>query len=205
MNFKQWLYKRYSTTQFEYVDKTQSSSDPLFDAATQLATKHNLPNPRKFIAKGNYASIYETDNPKVILRITSADSTQHVTDSQCDKKMAETNIQKSGGVVKIFKQFVDSINGEQYLVSYKEKVNTEWQNFLKSKYDPVTYKNIMHIFQWELPAKDTNLANQALEKLKQYPETRNLAKAVQNGIPNHDLTSDNLGVDSNGNIVAIDC
>lgn len=205
MNFKNWLLKKDATLKLEYVDKIQGSSDLLFNAATELAKKHNLPIPTKFIARGNYASVYDTNKPDVILRITLADSTQHVTDSQCDKVMAQPNIQNSNGVVKIFNQFKDSINEKQYLISYKEKVNTNWQDFLKNKYDQVTYKNLINLFQWELPAANPTVVKQALEKIKQYPETQNLAKAIEYGVPNHDLTSDNLGVDSNGNIVVIDC
>ena len=197
MNFKQWL---------EYVDTMQPFPDVLFNVATELAKKHNLPSPKKFIARGSYANDYDTDKPNVVMRITSTDHVEdHATDSQCDKLMSRQDIQSTGGVVKIYNQFQDSIDTKEYLISYKEKVNINWQDLLKSKHDPDTFKQLINIFKWELPAADPDTAKKALEKIKNYPEMQGLVKAIESGVPNKDLKPENLGVNSNGNIVVIDC
>ena len=174
--------------------------DEYFDIANKTSEKYNLPKPTTFLNQGFYAKVFNTTNPNIIIRIAPISETQ-----TCEKKINEKEVQNTGGVVKVYHQFEEDADGEKFIVSYKEKVNTDWKQYLKNKYDMETFQKLLNTIQWELPAQSELYFKQAIEKLKNYKETQNLVDAIKKGINNDDLHQDNLGINSSGNVVAIDC
>lgn len=190
------LWKQRTSESMTYA----TPHDEYFNIANKTSEKYNLPKPTSFLNQGYYAKVFNTTNPNIIIRIAPISETQ-----TCEKKINEKEVQNTGGVVKVYHQFEEDVNGEKFIVSYKEKVDTDWKQYLKNKYNPETFQNLLNVIQWELPAQSELYSKKAIETLKNYKETQNLVNAIEKGINNDDLHQDNLGINSNGNVVAIDC
>jgi hypothetical protein len=89
-----------------------------------------------------------------------------------------------------------------YVVSWKEIVDGNVEEYVIGK-----YKNKgKDVLQDIMSALYFISAEDSLEVLKQYPETKGLSIAVANGMDDLDLNPrNNLGVTKDGRIVAYDC
>jgi hypothetical protein len=175
-------------------------------------------NPKRFIASGDEAVVYTTEDPNIIVRIEYTPHTQ-----ACDKIMSRPDIQATGGVAKIygtkiapppssilsfFSGLFDSSSKKPVNYTYKEKVNTNWKNVLESKYGEKEVEDIvdhMHDMSNSGRLGGGHYFENPKNALKSYPEFLNLIKAIDLGLPIVDLHEDNLGMTKDGRIVAIDC
>ena len=184
--------------------------------------------PQQKIGSGNFADVYSTQNPNIVMRIERKKDAEN-----CDKFMMKPKIQATGGVAKIFgmkmfnknELFPQSQDTGQVLVTFKEKVNTNWHQYLASKYSEYLNKKyniskiipMMH-FGPETAAKYgevsafIQLALEAFRKketiidfLNNFPEANGLISAINLGLSFDDLHSDNLGMNLNKQLVVIDC
>lgn len=183
--------------------------------------------PKEKIGSGNFADVYNTQNPNIVMRIEKKKDK-----SNCDKFMMNPAVQATGGVAKIYgtkkinrNALFPGSGDEIVLVTYKEKVKTNWYDILAEKYDDFLnekydIKKILSIMPYgkETAAKFgpvsafLQLALEAFRKkelivefLENFQEAEGIVKAIKMGLPHDDLHSDNLGINSQGNLVAIDC
>lgn len=174
--------------------------------------------PKQFIASGDEAVVYTTENPDIIVRVEYTPHPQ-----ACDKLMGRSDIQATGGVAKIygkkiapppsslvsfFSGLFRSSSEKPVTYTYKEKVNTNWKNILKSKYGEKKVEDIMdqmHDLSNSGRLGGGHYFENPKNALKSYPEFLNLIKAIDLGLPIVDLHEDNLGMTKDGIIVAIDC
>jgi hypothetical protein len=175
-------------------------------------------NPKRFIASGDEAVVYTTEDPNIIVRIEYTPHTQ-----ACDKIMSRPDIQATGGVAKIygtkiapppssilsfFSGLFGSSSKKPVNYTYKEKVNTNWKNVLESKYGEKEVEDIvahMHdMSNSEYFGRGFHFENPK-NALQSNPEFSNLIDAIDLGLPIVDLHEDNLGMTKDGKIVAIDC
>jgi hypothetical protein len=184
-------------------------------------------HPKEKIGSGNFADVYDTQNPNIVMRIEKKKD-----EDNCDKFMMKSAVQVTGGVAKIYgtkkisrSDLFAGSKDELVSVTYKEKVKTNWYDILGEKYEDLLnekydIKKILSIMPY---GKETaskfgpvpaflQLALEAFRKkeliidfLKNFKEAEGLIKAMQMGLPHDDLHSDNLGINSQGNLVAIDC
>jgi hypothetical protein len=169
--------------------------------AKNVSEKYNLAKPTSYLDGGFYAKVYNTEDPNLVIRVARNE------ESECEKKINEKEIQETGGVVKVYHQYEEDYDEENYIISYKEKVDTNWLGYLKKQYSEISeeYKVLIDVIQWKLSSQSEFYAKQGLEILKKYKETDNLVNAVEAGISSDDLHKDNIGVNKSGNIVVIDC
>lgn len=192
MNFRKWLCENLETENLE-----------------------NL-NPVKQIGKGHFATVFSTENPDIVMRISKQNS-----DNSCQKIMHDSKIQATGGVAKIYGRKTYG----QFDITYKEKVNTKWysylaekyENFLNKKYDISNILQMMHSGQEtakifgetaafiQIALEAFRSKDHIIDFLKNFKESSGIIKAIQMGLPFDDLHSDNLGINKNGDLVVIDC
>jgi len=219
LKFRNWLM-RFESTEIDLnnppplpVMSLKSLSDikgtkeeRFLKVAKNVSEKYNLAKPTSYLDGGFYAKVYNTEDPNLVIRVARNE------ESECEKKINEKEIQETGGVVKVYHQYeedyYDEDYGEEnYIISYKEKVDTNWLGYLKKQYNEISeeYKVLIDVIQWKLSSQSEFYAKQGLEILKKYKETDNLVNAVEAGISSDDLHKDNIGVNKSGNIVVIDC
>lgn len=159
-------------------------------------------HPTKHIGRGHFAHVYDTNVPGVVMRVEPIMSEKQLADirpefrnQSCEKFMMKPEIQATGGVAKIYntqiRDYDLSDDKNPIFITYKEKVNTNWQPLLNiPEYLFITY------------GQEQNMLAKELEK---YPETKALSNAIKAGLPTIDLHHHNLGLNSKGQLVAIDC
>ena len=198
MNFKIWLENLTS------IDSRTPRNK--WDLIVNLAiTDLNLdwPMPTNQLGSGFHANVYNTTDPKKIIRISKD---MH---NDCEKAIAKDQMQMTGGVNKIY----DMVDYKDYSISLKEKLNTNWLGKLKNKYsDNQEVKDILNwIASSNFMGEENIFENpEAYYTLRNIPELKNLWHAVLVGktIPSFltdDINSNNLALDKNDNLVIIDC
>jgi len=173
-------------------------------------------SPRQLLGSGKFASVYSTQVPNVVMRvepIKSAKDQANIApqfhDQGCEKFMMKPEIQASGGVAKIYGNQISQYDFQDeknpLFITYKEKVDTNWMPYLKSKYgqeaDEILSQFNTGIFASAFRANKDKM----IDILEKFPETVNLAKAIRLGLPTEDLSINNVGLNSEKNLVAIDC
>lgn len=179
--------------------------------------EYNYPkniSPRNLLGSGKFAQVYDTQIPNVVMRVEpikkdQTDIPSQFHDQACEKFMTKPEIQATGGVAKIYNtqltkyDFNDDKN--PMFITYKEKVDTNWMPYFQSKYgqkaDELLSQFNTGIFSSAFRANKDKM----IEILQEFPETENLANAIQLGLPIEDLSIYNLGLNSKKNLVAIDC
>lgn len=179
--------------------------------------EYNYPkniSPRNLLGSGKFAQVYDTQIPNVVMRVEpikkdQTDIPSQFHDQACEKFMMKPEIQATGGVAKIYNtqltkyDFNDDHN--PLFITYKEKVDTNWIPYFQSKYgqkaDELLSQFNTGIFSSAFRADKDKM----IEILQDFPETENLANAIQLGLPIEDLSIYNLGLNSKKNLVAIDC
>jgi hypothetical protein len=178
----------------------------LVDELTNIAKEENLPTPTKSIDSGSDALIFETNNPNVILRAELIDEGESA-DEMRESTLADYDIQETGGVSKIYNIGTYTIGGEEYLISWKERVNPNFEHVLWRKYGEEGTPTILyalHLYNLIYGASGQQRQEQ-LEILKNTEETSRLYNAVMQGLPVGDLApGSNMGVNNEGYIVAFD-
>jgi hypothetical protein len=175
--------------QAKEAEKTSKFTQDRFDIVKKLAQEHNLPEPTEFLNSGSSATIFHTTNPDIVARISRP--------QKCEKTMHERKFQDSGGVAKIFNYF----ETDTHQITWKEKVETHYQPYLYREYEqdaPEIIGTLNNIYA------EKNLEN-LVGFLKQFQMTKNLAEALELGLPKGDIGEDNLGMTTDKRIVVIDC
>lgn len=206
LKFRNWLM-RFESTEIDLNNPPPlpvikgTKEERFLKVAKNVSEKYNLAKPTSYLNGGFYAKVYNTEDPNLVIRVARNE------ESECEKKINEKEIQETGGVVKVYHQYEEDYDEENYIISYKEKVDTNWIGYLKKQYSEISeeYKVLIDVIQWKLSSQSEFYAKQGLEILKKYKETDNLVNAVEAGISSDDLHKDNIGVNKSGNIVVIDC
>ena len=179
-----------------------------------LSENENLKEliPQEEIGKGHFATVYATQDPNIVMRME-----RKVDPNSCEKFMSDPKIQATGGVAKIF--------GTNNQTTYKERVNTNWSEYLATRYKEVLegMYDIPKLLQMMPYGEETakkhgetaaflQLALEAFRQkdaiigfLRTFDESEGLINAINMGLPFDDLHTDNLGINGQGSLVVIDC
>jgi hypothetical protein len=183
----------WSSQKFMENDEDNLKIKSPLEILQKVAIEHNMPTPTTFLDSGSSATIFNTTNPNIVARISEK--------GECEKTMYEPHFQESKGVVKILLL----ITNDNYIISFKEKVNILYEQIIKRLY-PKNGKEIIQIldnlyyyFYFYKPEEDP------IPFLKKFKSTKYLAEAIEMGLPTSDLGGDNLGITKDNRIVAIDC
>ena len=192
MEFKSWLHNQDTET----FEKEEAS---LMEIAKEFSLENSLPKPVSYLNEGAEAIVFNTTNPNVVVRITKGDS-----EASCEKIMLSPTMQKSGAVVKILK----SNNYKNHYITYKEKVDTEWENYLQNK-NPKNVEEITNDLEnivFDFADHDEYTLKKRIKNLSNFKETKKLAIAISR-FPQlmKDLHVANIGVNKEGDLVIIDC
>ena len=189
MNFKNWF------------ENTDQQNQELKDIVIKFAKENNMPLPTTYLDSGSDAVVFNTTDNDMVVRITKKDNQNS---NFCEKIISKPEIQKTGAVVKVFKHS----EYENHLITYKEKINTDWELFLANKipdnHIDISEKLLNLVFDFY--DHDELQMSKKIFTLTKYKETKNVALLISR-IPKliQDLHSGNLGVNKDGNIVIIDC
>ncbi len=194
MNFKQFF-----ETKDDFLDKVKelSKTSPYVELKRKIVQKvseeNNMPLPTTYLDEGMEAYIFNTEDPDIVARISTEQNT-------CDKIMHRPEFQNSGGVAKIYGLY-DKID---HVVSYKEKVDIFWEAYVRRTYPEQKNKILGHINSIN-PYTSEKEMEIIVNDLKQFPETKGFAKAIELGIPTRDISENNIGITKENKIVIIDC
>ena len=200
MNFKQY-FENEEIANTIFLSNHKQKFDNIFDVLKSFAIEENLPHPTTYLNHGTNAIIFDTTNPNVIARIVWLNSPM-LGRKSCDKVMAQKQFQNSGGVCRIYlhEDNYEDIDGNTHEITYKEKLNTKWQNYIKEQY-PNDANYIIKI----LSNMNASYRYEDLNYLNDFDSLKNLVSAIRLGLPTFDLHADNFGIDKKNNIIAIDC
>lgn len=187
MNFKIWLENNNAETQ------------ELKDILIKFAKEKKMPMPTTYLDSGSDAIIFNTTDDNTIARITKNEN-----ENFCEKVISSPEVQKTGAVVKVFSHS----DYDNHLITYKEKVNIYWENFLLKK-NPNNYNEILsNLLNLVFDFYDHDKLNMSkkIKNLTKYNETKKIAILLAK-MPflAKDLHEGNMGINKDGNIVIIDC
>lgn len=200
MNFKQY-FENEEIANTIFLSNHKQNFDKIFDVLKSFAIEENLPHPTTYLSHGTNAIIFDTTNPKVIARIVWLNSPM-LDRKSCDKVMAQKQFQDSGGVCRIYvhEDNYEDIDGNTHEITYKEKLNTKWQGYIKEQY-PNDANNIIKI----LSNMNASYRYEDLNYLNEFDFLKNLVSAIRLGLPTLDLHADNFALNGKNSVVAIDC
>lgn len=205
MNFKQY-FENEEIANTIFLSNHKQNFDKIFDVLKSFAIEENLPHPTNYLAHGTNAIIFNTTEKDVIARIVWLNSPM-LGRKSCDKVMAQEQFQKSGGVGRIYVHIdnYEDIDDNIHEITYKEKLNTKWQDYIKKEYpnDAIKIIEILSNMNKSYRYEDLNYLNE-------FDSLKNLVSAIRLGLPTFDLHADNFGLsfdekNKKNNIVAIDC
>jgi hypothetical protein len=202
MQFKQWLIENelkskqdtwkssvYSPTQHFYIGSSilYKKLEATTELAKKLALENGLPLPTSQIAEGTQAFIFDTTDPNIILRMSHDDVR-----NSCEKIIELPVFQKTGGVNVVKKILIN----DDIIFSWKEKVIVNWLDGLtaKYKYDRKKQDAISELSRMSTYAQNEIALGKLLATLQEIPETVNLVKAIEIGLPTDDITFNNIGL-----------
>jgi hypothetical protein len=192
----------------EERDPSTYNAKSLVKSIQDYAFKKKLPAPEKKLDSGSDALIFETDNEFYLIRVEEFNDDENPEDLRELKFLNDPYIKETGGVAEITHWATIKANNKNYLVTWKEKVNTNIENYLYDIYPEETvYEILRSLNLCMLDAGNFSKEDSyRINTLKKYPETQPLVNAIERGLPNNDLSPENnLGINSQGNIVAYDC
>ena len=198
MNFKLWLE---NLTSIDSRTPRNKWNLIVNQAISELDL--DWPMPTNQLGSGFHANVYNTTDPTKVIRIAKD---MH---NDCEKAIAKDQMQMTGGVNKIY----DMVDYNDYSISLKEKLNTNWIKKLENKYsDNQEIKDILNsIASSNFMGEENVFENpEFYNKLRNIPELKNLWHAVLVGktissFDTGDLNMNNLALDKNDNLVIIDC
>lgn len=188
INFKIWM-EQDETPHFTYPDNI---------------------HPKDMIGSGYFANVYDTNHPDVVMRVERIDKSLQIEPQQigqpCEKFMMIPEIQATKGVAKIYNIQIRELDLNEkenpIFITYKEKLNTDYEDYFIRKYGPEKTNKLLYTLNHSFKTNKDEL----IRKLREFsPETDNLIKAIQLGLPTHDFHQDNVALDKENNLVAIDC
>ncbi len=187
-------------------DPNEYDANVLISEISEIANDVNQPKPTKKLDTGSNAMVFETTNPNIIIRAELIDEGEESYDLG-EYTLADEDIQNTGGVSKIFYIGEHTINNGQYLITWKEKINENFEYIIYQKYNDEQASEILyalHLYNLIYGASSEQ-RNKQLAVLKRTKETSKLYNAIMAGLPVGDLApGSNMGVNSKGYIVAFD-
>jgi hypothetical protein len=174
------------------AEKNSAYTEGRLNVVRNIAIEYGKPEPTTFLDSGSSATIFNTTDPNVVARVAQS--------GECEKVMHEPQFQESGGVVKIFLY----VEKDGYKVSFKERVNILYEHEIRKEYKEDGLKIIGLLDNIYYPPDGID---ETIKFLKKFPMTRNLANAIEMGLPTRDISNDNLGMTmgEDKRIVVIDC
>ena len=190
MNFKNW---------FENFD---SEVQELKDLVFEFAKEKNMPAPTTYLDSGSDAVVFNTNDNGVVARITKNKEKEDL--NNCEKLISNPKIQQTGAVVRV----LNHSNYDNHLITYKEKINTNWEFFIRIK-NPENYREILGDLlnlSGDFHFNDKFEMSKKIKNLTKYKETKQIAILISR-MPHlaKDLHEGNLGINKDENIVIIDC
>jgi len=177
-----------SRDDFDYIET-------IWENIIREADRLNLPVPTSDIDFGSHAMVFDTTNPNIVCRIEHMEG-----DDSSDFQLMDSELQDSGGVVKIYGHTIISTDESTYLITWKEKIDQNFEHVLYKKYGneiATTIIGALHLYY--------NVTEEQVNILKKYPETKGLYNAIMKGLPTRDLAPEqNLGITKKKKIVAFD-
>jgi hypothetical protein len=176
------------------------------DELSKIATEINQPKPTKVLDSGSDALIFETSNKNILIRVEQIDDDEYV-DNLPEYQLSDWDIQATGGVSKIYHINEYHIDNNSYLVSWKERVNPNFEYVLYRKYGENASEIIyaLHLYELAYGFSSPETKEEKLNILKNTKETSRLYDAIMEGLPIGDLSPDsNMGLNNDGYIVAFD-
>lgn len=152
--------------------------------AEEAARGTRLPGPTTFLDAGTEGAVFNTTDPKTVLRVTHG--------GMAHREWEMIGECWAGAVtIRAFETVGD------FVVTWKERLNPNVEGFLIGRPNgEQIMQDLLGLYR---------LSPQRLKRLLSWPETRDLALAIQDGMPVYDLDlSSNLGVTPDGRIVAFD-
>ena len=197
----------------EEIETLLTEKDPhkydrlsLINELSKIATEINQPKPTKELDSGSDALVFETSNKDILIRVEQIDDDEYI-DILPEYQLSDWDIQATGGVSKIYHIDEYNINNISYLVSWKERVNPNFQHVLYRKYGENVSEIIyaLHLYELAYGFSSPETKEKKMKILKNTKETSRLYDAIMEGLPIEDLSPDsNMGINSEGYIVAFD-
>lgn len=189
------------------------------EMAKEVAEKNGKPRPTTFLARGSHADVFNTEDPNVVVRVGPTST------SDCEKVLEQPHVQATGAVVRSLGSYeLMSPAGRPYLVTFKEKVKMDgWQHLVQNiditklhDVDPNIEKDHGDLMDGHDLLRNVNFdhfvkgGKMTLKSVADFlrgtgPVMGNLAKAVEAGVPLKDMHDGNVGMNSQGKLVVIDC
>jgi hypothetical protein len=158
-----------------------------------MADKRRLPRPTKYLDSGSEGVVFETENPAVVCRVGTRERVFDLLEWQ-----------HTGAVVRV--DFLEKVKDDDLghiVLSWQERVDPNVEGFVYrmrlGKEDETRLLSALSGLY------DDTAIRRKIKILREFGETENLAEAIAEGMPTGDLDlSSNLGVTSDGRIVAFD-
>ena len=189
-------------------DAPENKKDEIKNYLVEYAKNKNIPYPTEYLDSGSAAITFTTNKNDVIIRVQELEDDVDFYDTR-EYQLFDEDLQESGGVVKVHNFDLFDIDNIRYVATWKEKVDLFIQGFIMGRYKKEDSNKILGALDslcsviWE-PDRRNAISN-VLKTLKSYKETKNLAIAIEKGLPMNDLAVDsNLGVNKKGKVVAFD-
>lgn len=162
-------------------------------ALQAMADKRKLPRPTKYLDSGSEGVVFETEDPSVVCRVGTRERVFDLMEWQ-----------HTGAVVRV--DFLEKVKDDDLgniVLSWQERVDPNVEGFVYrmrlSKDDETRLLSALSGLY------DGAQLRRKIKVLREFAETENLAEAIDEGMPTGDLDlSSNLGVTSDGRIVAFD-
>ena len=187
-------------------DPSEYNRTSLIDELSKIATQINQPKPTKELDSGSDALVFETSNKDILIRVEQIDDDEYG-DNLPEYQLSDWDIQATGGVSKIYHIDEYNIDDITYLISWKERVNPNFEYVLYQKYGENASEVIyaLHLYELAYGFSSSDARDEKLNILKNTRETSKLYLAIMEGLPVGDLSPDsNMGINSEGYIVAFD-
>ena len=177
----------------------------LIETLSLIADEIHQPKPTSKLDTGSSALVFNTTDPNILIRVELIDDAD---EDLREYTLTDPDIQETGGVVQIYHIAEYELNDENYLISWKEKIETNYQYLLYRKYEDDELSEILHaldLYNLTYGFLSGEGKEKQLNTLKYTTETNKLYNAVMAGLPTNDISHDtNIGLNSKGDIVAFD-
>jgi len=199
MNIREQIYRMRKIMDLDEKAPYDYDREGLINYFKVISKEIGQPEPTVALDYGSNALIFNTTDPDVLMRAEEVDDGEEPSDLR-EYILADDEIQETGGVARIYYIDLFKVGEKEFLVSWKEKVEENFQHIIHKKYGEQANQVLGALNLYD-PFRGRELVN----RLKTYPETNKLYDAIMAGLPTGDLSyNSNIGMNKNGDIVAFD-
>jgi hypothetical protein len=123
-NLEEKFHKEENIKKLEEKDPASYNAKSLIKSIQDYAFKKKLPAPEKKLDSGSDALIFESDNEFYLIRVEEFNDDENPENLRELKFLNDPYIKETGGVAEITHWATLKANGKNYLVTWKEKVNS---------------------------------------------------------------------------------